>query len=207
MLKNAIWDFDGTLYDTYPKIQQALTQTLTEIGVKFDAGELYRYIKLKSVHDAIANYATQHQLVFAEVLAHYMKIEHQLQQDPKPFTQTRTTLEAVKAVGGRNFLMTHRDRGAFKYLQQDGLYELFDGFVTSDDGYARKPDPEAILAIIQQYHLDPDETAMIGDRKLDVIAGENAGVVGIYFDIDHFADAPMADVQVQQLSEIVPYFK
>ena len=45
-----------------------------------------------------------------------------------------------------------------------------------DQGFARKPAPDAINHLIDRYHLDPEKTMMVGDRKLDIEAGINAKI-------------------------------
>ena len=47
---------------------------------------------------------------------------------------------------------------------------------------------------------------MIGDRSLDVQAGQNAQLTTIYFDVDQLHDAPNADYVVQDLTQIIPLF-
>ncbi|MGE5598647.1 MAG: HAD hydrolase-like protein, partial [Bacteroidota bacterium] len=34
MLRNIIWDVDGTLFDTYPPIAKAFQEALDELGIK-----------------------------------------------------------------------------------------------------------------------------------------------------------------------------
>lgn len=36
-IKNYIWDFDGTLFDTYPVMLDALQQTIVKHGIQYDA--------------------------------------------------------------------------------------------------------------------------------------------------------------------------
>lgn len=40
-MKNFIWDFDGTLFDTYPHTVTLLHEYLTEQGRHYDYGALY----------------------------------------------------------------------------------------------------------------------------------------------------------------------
>ena len=66
---------------------------------------------------------------------------------------------------------------------------------------------EAAIDPVCGMTVDPATTVMIGDRPLDVVAGQNAGVKGCFFDVDQFHSAPTADIIIDQLPEIVPYFQ
>lgn len=59
---------------------------------------------------------------------------------------------------------------------------MFTEIITGDNHFARKPDPEALTYLLDKYELEPSQTAMVGDRPLDILAGQNAGVKTILFD-------------------------
>ena len=40
----------------------------------------------------------------------------------------------------------------------------------------RKPKPGLILKAIKEYNIDPVNSVLIGDKKSDILAGENAGI-------------------------------
>lgn len=54
----------------------------------------------------------------------------------------------------------------------------------SSDCNCRKPKPGLILAALEQYGVDPNQTYMIGDSETDAEAAESAGVkfVGVCWD-------------------------
>lgn len=204
--KNLIWDFDGTLFDTYPVMLKALVQALTEFGVtSIDPESLYQTTKLKSVCFVEHAFAASHHFSASELTARYHELEQAMQVDPQPYPGAKKVLEMLMARGGHNFLDTHRDQSVYRYLKDAGFESYFSGGIDADQTYPRKPDPGAILGLIAEYHLDPAETVMIGDRRLDIEAGDNAKIATIYFNVDQLNDAPMATIQVQQLSEIMPY--
>ena len=57
----------------------------------------------------------------------------------------------------------------------------FTEVVTALDGFPRKPDPAAILYLLEKYHLSPAASFYVGDRSLDVEAANNAGIGSILF--------------------------
>jgi D-glycero-D-manno-heptose 1,7-bisphosphate phosphatase len=40
----------------------------------------------------------------------------------------------------------------------------------------RKPNPGMILQAIDEFNIDPANSVLIGDKKSDILAGENAGI-------------------------------
>lgn len=205
MLKSLIWDFDGTLYDTYPVMVRAYMAALADFGLtKIKKDELYRLLKFKSARFATAYFAKLYGLDAATFTAHYHHYEQRWQQKPAVYPGVAAVLAKVVQNGGLNLLETHRDQHAQAFLEQDHLAQYFAGGVTATDTYPRKPDPTALLALVDRYQLDPKTTAMVGDRRLDVEAGINAKLKTIYFNVDGFNDASQATWQVDELSEILP---
>lgn len=51
-IKNIIWDFDGTLVDTYPVMAKSLLKAISELGVKSNYDVVYERLKI-SLSEAI----------------------------------------------------------------------------------------------------------------------------------------------------------
>lgn len=204
MLNNLIWDFDGTLYDTYPVMVRAYLATLADFGLtKVKKDELYRLLKFKSARFATAYFVKLYGLEAAAFTDRYHHYEERWQQKPAVYPGAVDVLTKVVQKKGLNLLETHRDQRAQTFLEQDNLAQYFAGGVTASDAYPRKPDPSALLALVDRYQLDPQHTAMVGDRRLDVEAGVNAKLKTIYFNVDGLNDAPQATWQVNELNEIL----
>ncbi|GAX47411.1 HAD-IA family hydrolase [Pseudolactococcus reticulitermitis] len=172
-IKNYIWDFDGTLFDTYPVMLEALEQIIAKHGIDYE-GDLAYFIKKYSIRKFASDYATP------DFIDDYHVLEAKLQTDVKFYPQIPAILAGIVAQGGQNFVVSHRDDQTYTYLGD--LAPLFTEIITSDNHFARKPDPEALTYLIDKYYLEPSQTAMVGDRPLDILAGQNAGVKTILFD-------------------------
>ena len=203
MIKNLIWDFDGTLYDTYAVMLDALQQTAQDFGItELTNVDLYRMMKLKSVRfvtDYVQRIYGVDQTAFSTT---YHRYEHAQQIQPRPYPGAAEILTLIVQRGGLNLLDTHRDQQAQEFLQHDNLAQYFIVGITASDDFPRKPDPSAILALLQRYQLNPEETAMVGDRRLDILAGVNAKIATIYFNVDHLYDAPQATWSINRLTDI-----
>lgn len=192
MYQNYFFDFDGTLYNTYPGMVHAFVSAYENQGVQLDRNETYRLMRAESVRYCFAELERKYPELDRERLhADYHAIEGIVQDRALPFDGAGELLEAIRQNGGRSFLLTHRDASAENILRRDGLLEYFTDFVTADDGFRRKPDPQSLNYLIEGNGVDRKTAAMVGDRTLDVDAGHNAGIAGILFDPDGLIDASL----------------
>lgn len=202
MYQNYFFDFDGTLYDTYPGMVKAFVEAFALQGIKLSASEVYQVMRENSVREAYRRYTTS-QLNEAKLHADYRNLEERYQVYAKPFSGARELLERIIAKGGQNFLLTHRDKSSLTLLERDGFLQYFTDHSTADDGFKRKPDPEALNFLVAKHGLDPSASVMVGDRTLDIVAGHNAKMAGILFDPDNLIKADVhAEQIVQKLNAI-----
>ena len=172
-LKNYIWDFDGTLFDTYPVMLRALKQVMIKHDIHYD-GDLAYFIKKYSIRKFAKQYGTD------ALLDDYHQLETTLQTQVACYPGIPAILKQIIDTGGQHFILSHRDDKTYDYLGE--LSPLFTEIITSDNHFARKPDPESLIYLIDKYQLKLDQTVMVGDRPLDILAGQNAGIKTILFD-------------------------
>ncbi len=169
---NYIWDFDGTLCDSYPHTTVQFLRAMGWGMERYD--EVFRRLQVTWL-DAIRYYRMSE----AEDRA-FRAAANSFAVDPYPtlFPGCRAVLTAIREGGGRSFLYTLRDMEAVRFLDSAGVLQLFDGYVTQENRFPGKPDPTAVRYLMDTYRLDPRETVMIGDRELDGDSGKNAGCAG-----------------------------
>lgn len=189
MIRHLFWDFDGTLYDSYPEVLRSFQRALNDlqIGRLFPGEELMGWLKL-SVYDAALRCAERSGMEAASIMNAF-SLYHAKDMDFQGYPHLRECLETLHQAGFHHYLYTHRDGRAVQKLQQDGLWPLFSDAVLRTDGFPDKPAPDALLALMKRNGLSPRQCAMIGDRPIDVEAGQNAGMEGILFDPEGFYEA------------------
>lgn len=185
------WDFDGTLFDTYPRISRAFSRALCDVRVSHDITEVYALCKV-SLGTAARHYADMCGSEPSELMRLYkVHAEDEPPDGIAPYPQARETLAHVIANGGMNFLYTHRGASTLPALTRADFAWLFYDRVLGTDGFPSKPAPDALRYLVQKHNLDISRCMMIGDRAIDVQAGENAGMAGALLDPEgYFADYP-----------------
>ena len=200
------WDFDGTLFDTYPQITDSLIHALEDFHIEkqFDRAELLHRLKF-SCTEAIrycSNKAQVHEHSLAEAFQKY----HQQTSLFIPYDGLRECLHTLCCLGCKHYLYTHRNKSGIQQLQQKGLWKYFTDGIIADMKFPLKPDPSALLWLCYEHHLNPDNCVMIGDRAIDLAAGKAAGMRGILFDPDAFYPDYNADWRVDNMQEIIQIY-
>ncbi|AEN99202.1 HAD family hydrolase [Lactobacillus sanfranciscensis] len=206
MLKNLIWNFDGTLFDTYPFMVTAFgkalqAQKISEFEIDPDA--IYEQMRVHSVGSAITKYSARFGIDKDKLLSDYKSFEQDEVELAKPFVGVKSNLQKIIDNGGQNALLTHRNQQALSLLKKYDLKRFFTGFVTSDNQLKRKPDPESLNYLIHKLDLNRSKTAMIGDRELDMTAGNNASVKTILFDPDYLIETNNADFVIHDYQKLM----
>ncbi len=177
MIKNLIWDLDGTLFDTYPSISAAFQAVVRQHGADTPLEQIMPLARVSFDHCA-AELSQKTGLDAEQILLafyeHYAKIPP---AESPPFSGVRELCTLAVNAGGRNVIVTHRQRASTEaLLEAHSLRALFTGWITHDDGFPRKPAPDSFLAALSRFKLDPAETLALGDRDLDLQAARSAGV-------------------------------
>ena len=155
-MRALIWDLGGTLADTYPDVDRALAMVLDPRPGPELLHEVALLTRRSSSH-AISTLAARHELPEQELRRAYEQTKRDWQQAPPPVMPgARELLAAVRAQGGLNLVATHRDRdSATDLVERLGLG--IDDMVCAPDGFARKPDPAMIRALLERHSLAPQD--------------------------------------------------
>jgi HAD superfamily hydrolase (TIGR01509 family) len=177
MFQAVIWDFDGTLIDTYPAIARAINLALATFGAN---APLERIIELSSIsldhcmRELVQEYGLAQAALDAEFGRAYQAVTPEEQQ---PFPGVIAICQTIQQQGGRNFIVTHRRHASLdRLLAAHHMAAYFTDIVAADDGFPRKPDPGALLYLIRRHAIEPHSTLVVGDRELDILAGQRAGL-------------------------------
>ena len=178
-IRHFIWDFDGTLFDTYPVIIEDLNLALREFGHGCGFPETMKLMLVNLGH-AQRFYSEKFGLSLEAVAAAYERHHERSNRQllAKPMEGVREVLEAIQVSGRKNYIFSHRKpEETVTYLEMYGLSGYFAHVIgPGSAGFAVKPAPDAVLYLMERYAMDPEETVMVGDRECDLCSARNAGI-------------------------------
>jgi HAD superfamily hydrolase (TIGR01549 family) len=180
---NILWDFDGTLFDTYPSLVEGFVQLR---GKELDKIEVLEWLKIDS-KTAFKQYGIdEDQREEYEKLYNYYS-----KKNSSPFEDLEGVLSAVD----NNIIVTHRDRESTVFLlEKFQLKKYFKEIVSvEEDGFTRKPHRSSYEHVLKNYKID----LVVGDRELDLkparelniktVAFQNRNIAADFY-IDSYAD-------------------
>lgn len=198
--KHLIYDFDGTLSDTYPCFTEAVLQTLKEYGLSDTYESVYSKLKV-SVGYTFGRYDFPADK--KEVSRRFHDIHNEMApRIQKPYPEAEEILRYAMAHGHKNYLFTHSGKIVKQLLDQWGIADCFEDIIDATMKFKTKPAPDALLYLCEKHGLDSKDCIMIGDRDIDTDCGRNAGMKGCLFDPEHFYDSTDVDYRIENLLEL-----
>ncbi len=205
-IRHIIWDFDGTLFDTYRAITKAFQQTLYDnYNVVKDASDIYELCKIDTKHCAAVlakEYKIDEHAILSSARHNYDRMTH---SEQTPFPSVRNICKTLQNNQGTNFIITHRDRKSLTtHLKKHHFDLLFTEIVTRDDPFPEKPSPESFSYLIKKHQLNRRHTVGIGDRDIDILAANAAGITSIFFCGD-LKTSPHANLNISHFTQLLKY--
>jgi len=205
MIKNIIWDIDGTLFDTYPAIIYAISKSLNDMGFSIAFNEIDRYTRqsLNYCMETLSRYfKTDPEILRSRFREHYRSVPPENQV---PFHGVREICAFIRNRGGTNVAVTHRgEKSTHRLLTAHNLAHLFSGVICVEQGFPRKPDPTMFEVALQQFGLERTTTLAIGDRELDIQAGRAAGLHTCLFGPAELSEP--ADYMIEDYNQLLALF-
>ncbi|MDK2952416.1 MAG: hypothetical protein PWQ77_2081 [Kosmotogales bacterium] len=180
MIKHLIWDFDGTLCNTYPAMVKKIKKALNNLGHDADEEEILRQAKttMRNAFDYFSEKFDLGDKLYEEFISMPNNPEHM-----SPYAHVVDVCELINSRGGKNIIITHRGKETtYEILDYYKMTDLFYEIVTADDNFRKKPDSHAFDYVVEKYGFNKDEVLGIGDRELDILAAKGAGIKTCYFD-------------------------
>jgi HAD superfamily hydrolase (TIGR01549 family) len=176
-VQTAVFDLDGTLGNTLPLIYRAFNAALEpEYGRRLSDSEI------RKMFGPPDNYILRRLLpgeagdaAFARYRDVYLRDHAELAH---AFEGIQDLIARAKAEGVRIGVVTGKSRETALYsLKEFGLLDAIEVLYAGDDVERQKPDPEAVIKILNDLGHKPGDTgAFIGDSAADVLAGRAAGL-------------------------------
>jgi len=198
-VKHLLWDIDGTLYRSTPKLVEAIyRETYSRISsrLKIPYEEARKrfvtiYSELGGATATILKLGLSRELI-QEAVESVDKTRY-----IKPDPRLREMFE-VRLREYRHIIVTNTSkRGTFRTLEILNLpQEIFQGIITADDVHRSKPDTEPFEKALEMTRGFADQHVSIGDRdKVDILPAKKLGIRTIFvWGISKLADASVLTV-------------
>jgi pyrophosphatase PpaX len=174
-LEGVLFDWDGTLIDSYHADTSAYLGMFREMGIAWGIEQLERHYSPNWYQ--VYRAARLPRRLWSEAdrawRAHYAK------HRPKLISGA---LHILRAVGQKHSLglVTSGDRDrVLRQLREFRLTRLFTARVCSGDTVRKKPHPEPLRLALQQMELEAASCAYVGDAAQDVEMARRAGVLAV----------------------------
>ena len=198
--KHLIYDFDGTLSDTYPCFTETVLELIKQYGISDTYENVYANLKV-NVGYALKQYDLGKDA--AEARRDFHVIHNELAPKiQKPYSEAEEILRYAMAQGHKNYLYTHSGKIVKILLEQWGIADCFEDIIDSTMKFPTKPAPDALNYLCEKHGLDKKDCLMIGDRDIDTDCGHNAGMKGCLFDPEHYYDSADVDYRIENLLEL-----
>ncbi len=171
-LTAVIFDWDGTLLDSYHADSQAYLSMFHELGIPWGMRELDQHYSPDWYNVYRAAGIPETHWMEADRLWRLSYAEHQ----PTLMPGAKVVLEIVKR-RYRLGLVTSGDRERVeKQLRQFALLRTFRARVCGGETERNKPDPGPLRSILEKMKLVAEECVYVGDTPEDIAMSRGAGV-------------------------------
>ncbi len=175
-LKAIIFDFDGTLVDSY----QAITASVNHVRAAHNLPPLSEPEVRRCVGRGPA-YLLEHTVGgddldkdMARYRAHHPSV---LRSGTHLLPGVSDTLRSLKESGLRLAVCSNKPRDFTRdLLDALSLAPLIEAVIGPEDADRIKPAPDMLLAALKQLHVAPDEALYVGDMVVDIETARAAGV-------------------------------
>ncbi|WP_288688957.1 bifunctional mannitol-1-phosphate dehydrogenase/phosphatase [uncultured Acinetobacter sp.] len=186
LVLGAIFDMDGTMFDTERLRFQTLKQASLELtGVEFSESYLMNCLGLsaQSAH-RLAQEEYDENIPYAEIRKRADELElESVRKYGVPIKKGLVqVLERLRKSGLRMAVATSSRRAiAEEYLINANVYKFFDVLVCGDEVEQGKPHPEIFMRAAQKLNLKTSECLMFEDSENGVTSAYDAGGITMLF--------------------------
>jgi phosphoglycolate phosphatase len=180
-MKSVLFDFDGTLMDTWSGIENTIRKTLEVLGLPSGGEAVNRALvgmPLKKVFEKL----TDGNAVQVEIATQKYRELFPItgMSRARPFEGVNHLLEELTARSFTLFLVTARNEIIANQMMEDhGLGRFFTWVRGEREGEVPDGKAHMVGEVVDNFELDPGNCIMVGDRKYDIKAARANGMHSI----------------------------
>jgi HAD superfamily hydrolase (TIGR01509 family) len=179
-MKVLLIDFDGTLFDTVPRLYEVYLRFLDGFGVVGSASE-FQSFSGATIPQFVTALSHRYALP-GDLVGHYYQQVAQMYATAPLFPGSERMLRKATASGIRCAVVTASQQPLVeRALARCGIADAFTQIVTAVGLAASKPDPEIYYRALAAMESDPQDCLAIEDSPQGVTAAERAGIPTLAF--------------------------
>ena len=176
-----VFDLDGTLIDSAPDMHRAVNLMLADMGCPPLSLPEIRTMVGDGASALIARALAARQCVTADPTKALEQFLEHYEESPTAFTPTfpgvPETLERLQAIGLTLAICTNKPtRLTHMILERLGINRFFVRVIAGDTLPFRKPDPRALIEVLNVFGTPPAAAIMVGDSEVDAATAHAAKV-------------------------------
>ncbi|MBO5461168.1 MAG: HAD family hydrolase [Ruminococcus sp.] len=185
MYKVCIFDLDGTLTDTLESLTVSVNGTLEEMGLSPISSQQCRAfvgngarVLMQKALEASGDIRMER---IEEAMQIYGRIfDQHCTYHVVPYEGISEMLHDLKRMGVRLAVLSNKPhRQTVSVVEEIFGREIFELVQGQIEGVPRKPDPTAVLQILDRFDVRPEEAVYVGDSEVDVMTGLSAKMMTI----------------------------
>lgn len=188
--QSVIFDFDGTLVDTWRLYIECYRRVLTEFfGEAKTAGQILEMRPRAEIRFFLdPPYADDFEPLYQAFINQYAAAHAEFCDGPYP--GAFATVDAIHDRGLATGLVTGKSRAAYDISVRETGAPEFAISICDDDVNHPKPHTEGVVRACQLLDVEPERSIYVGDSEVDLLAAEQAGM--------HFAGVLYAKNQAEE---------
>ena len=213
-IKAVVFDLDGTLLNTLDDLAAATNWALRQNNLPERTTEEVRMFVGNGVRKLIERAVPEgernplFEKTFADFKAYY--VEH-CQDRTCLYDGVAGLLQALKARGLKLAIVSNKLQAGVDELYERYFRNTVEVAIGEGPGLQRKPEPDMVLAALDELGVTPSEAVYIGDSDVDLLTARNSGLPCIsvlwgFRDRDFLA-AHGADCMAEHPEEIIQLLK
>ena len=174
-----IFDLDGTLLNTLADLAAAGNHALDALGLPTHGTEAYKTFIGNGIPNLIRRMLPEGsgdalQSEALRLFSAYYAAHHS--DRTTPYEGIPELLEALHARGIRTAVVSNKAHVFSVELIRRFFGETVGPVYGTGNDLPRKPDPTAVLRVMEELNVKPEETLYVGDSDVDMLTAQNAGL-------------------------------
>ena len=179
MYEMIVFDLDGTLLNTLDDLWAAVNAALGKYNLPLRTKEEVRNFIgngiVKLMQRAVGYEHPNFDGILMEFKTYYG--EH-CADKTQPYDGIMSLLETLQSKKIKLAVLSNKADFAVKMLAESYFKGIFDAAVGENEaaGIRKKPAPDSLIAVMQQFNVAKEKTLYVGDSEVDIQTANNAGV-------------------------------